>query len=120
MPKGPPPVRKQPVLDDWVLESIKRAGGQHDEASGHFGEMWIRDCDTREEAREYVRALHRAARRLTRSGKAAVGIHANLLKSGAGYAVQFWACDKETARRIVKEKYGPDETQWPYFRRRAS
>jgi hypothetical protein len=114
MPQGAPPQRKQPVLDDWVKHSVSQAKAVHDQ-DGHYAWLWIDDLHDRLEAREYIRALHRAARRLHTRGILAVGIRAEIVKAGAGYRVHWAAVDKDIARRKVIEKYGPDKTKWPYY-----
>lgn len=122
MPRGPAPgwrERKQPVLDSWVLASISAAKGTPG-SDGHYGELHITDLATRDEAREYVRALHRSGRYLTKYSQYQVGIRAHVKRSGRRYYVQFWAVDKIAAKAHILEKYGPDRSKWPYDPRRRS
>lgn len=124
MPRGPGPAwraRKPPVLDDWVMASVQRAGGpgKHHPATGHYGELVI-VCATGDEAREYSRALYRSARYLHKWRLADVGISADRPKKrpDGKWGLKFRAVDKTLARNHVMEKYGPDRTQWPYDPRR--
>jgi hypothetical protein len=123
MPRGPAPSwrqRKQPVLDEWVLHSITRANGKP-AADGHYAEMRIAKIGSRDEAREYIRSLHRSGRYLTRWSQYNIGVRAEIIKDGSQYLVRFWAVDKLAARKYILEKYGPDRSKWPYDpRRRAS
>jgi hypothetical protein len=116
MPNRAPPQRKQPVLDDWVKHSVSQARAVHDD-DGHYAWLVIGDLHDRAEAREYVRGLHRAARRLHSRQILAVGCRAEIIqdRKNGGYKVRFAAVDKEIARRKVIEKYGPDKTKWPYY-----
>jgi hypothetical protein len=107
------------VLDDWVLASIQRANSKTDE-QGHYGELHIGGLATRDEASEYVRALHRSGRYLTRYSQYEVGVRAKIHKSGRTYKIQFWAVDKTAARAYVLAKYGPDRSKWPYDPRRKA
>jgi hypothetical protein len=123
VPRGPAPQwrqRKQPVLDDWLIASIQRAGGKPGDG-GHYGELHITGIATRPEAGEFVRALHRSGRFLCKYSEYQVGIHAKIRKNGNGWKVIFSAVDKTAAKAYVLEKYGPDRSKWPYDpRRRAS
>lgn len=115
MPNGGPPQRKQPVLDNWIKHSVSQAKAVHDD-DGHYAWLIIGDLRDRPEAREYVRALHRAARRLHTTGVLHVGARAEIERDAkGGYRVRFAAVDKDIARRKVAEKYGPDKTKWPYY-----
>lgn len=114
MPRGPAPgwrARKEPVLDDWIQASVAQAGGKHDD-SGQYAELHITGLAGLEEAREYVRALHRAGRYLGFS------VHAKHQRAGRGYIVRFRAIDKTHARAFVMQRYGTDRSRWPYDPRR--
>jgi hypothetical protein len=120
MPRGAAPgwkQRKPPVLDDWILASISGAGGRPG-TDGHYAERHIAGLGSREEAREYVRALHRCGRWLTRWTQYDIGVRAHILKQGDRYRVQFWAVDKTAARQHVLTTYGTDRSYWPYDPRR--
>jgi hypothetical protein len=90
---------------------VRRAGGRHDDA-GRYAELHIRDLADSEEAREYVRALHRSGRFLGYS------VHARVSRAGNSHVVIFRAIDKTHARQHVLQKYGPDRAKWPYDPRR--
>lgn|SRR5487761_1147881 len=121
MPRGPAPPwrqRKEPVLDAYILASISEAGGKHHPRTGHYATLIIEGLESREQAREYIRALHRAGVHLTKYGIASVGISAKIIKRGKTYDIQFAAIDKMLARAHIIEKYGPDRSKWPYDPRR--
>lgn len=121
MPRGPAPgwrARKEPVVDHWVLASIDRAKGRHDK-TGHYADVVIAKIATRDEAREWVRALHRSGRYLTKYTRHQVGIHTDRpVRDGNGWKLTFRAVDKAYARKSVIDRYGPDRTKWPYDPRR--
>jgi hypothetical protein len=119
MPRGAAPAwrqRKEPVRDDWVLASIQRR--PRPGPDGHHAELHITGLDTREMAREEIRALHRSARFLTKYSEHNVGVRAHIRKTSSGYYVQFWAVDKTAAKKYVLDTYGPDRSKWPYDPRR--
>lgn len=120
MPRGPVPDwrrRKEPVVDDWILASVQRAGGlgKHHPETGHYAELVITKLATREEADEYRRALFRCAHYLNRTRRAAVSMSADRPeRTAAGYQVRFRAVDKTLARQHVMQRYGTDRSKWPY------
>jgi len=123
MPRGPAPTwraRKEPVVDDWILESVKRAGGigSHHPVTGHYSELVIDDLATRTEAEEYRKALFRCAYYLHRTGQAPVSMNAKIEQSGTGFQIRFKAVDKTLARAHVLARYGNDRSKWPYDPRR--
>ena len=121
MPRGPAPgwrQRKQPVLDDYLLASIHQAGGKHHPETGHYAQLVIAGCASMDEAREYVRGLHRSGRYLVKYAIADIGINAKIRKNDGKFDVEFSAVDKAMARKHVIEKYGPDRSKWPYDPRR--
>lgn len=121
MPRGPSPVwkqRKEPILDAHVLASINQAGGKYDPETGHYAVIRYTGCDTRERAAEIKRALHRSAMYLHRHKIASVGMHAEIIREGDTFTVEYRAVDKTMARKYVVEKYGTDPNKYPYFARR--
>lgn len=122
MPRGPAPGwrrRKDPVLDPHVLASVEQAGGIGRHTNGHYATLWIRGLESREEADEWKRALHRSARYLDRTGAAAVGVTTKIHRVGGGkYEIEFKAIDKVYAKQYMLDKYGPDRSKWPYDPRR--
>jgi hypothetical protein len=104
--------RKEPIRDPWLNESIARAAGKHHPKTGHYAELVIGDCASREEAQEEVRALHRAGRRL------GVSVIAGIEKRGKLYDVRFRAVHKDYGRAHIVAKYGTDRSKWPYDPRR--
>jgi hypothetical protein len=121
MPRGSPPQwrqRKPPVLDAWILASVREAGGQFDAATGRYKTLRIAGLADRAEAREYIRALHRSGVFLTKYAIADVGIHAKIIRGDTGYTVEFAAVDKAMARKHIIETYGADRSKWPYDPRR--
>lgn len=114
MPRGDPPrwrARKEPVLDAWIQASVAQASGQPGEA-GRYAELHVTGLAGAEDAKEYVRALHRAARRLGYS------VHARTVRDGPAHRVVFTAIDKTAARAWVLATYGTDRSKWPYDPRR--
>lgn len=105
-------------MDAYILASINQAGGKHHPETGHYATLKYTGCDTRERAQEIKRALHRSAMYLHRRKIASVGMHAEIVKDGDTYTVEFRAVDKALARKHVIEKYGEDPNKWPYFARR--
>jgi hypothetical protein len=94
---------------------VQQAGGRHHPETGHYAPLTISGCKDIHEAREYVRALHRSGRYLTRWKVADIGVAAKVVKGqGTKYDIQFTAIDKSLARKHVLEKYGPDKAKWPY------
>lgn len=123
MPRGPAPqwrARKEPILDDWIMESVNRAGGigKHDSVTGHYSELIIADLGSKEEAEEYRRALFRCAYYLHRTGTAPLSMNAKIEKTATGYQIRFKAVDKVMARAHVLAKFGSDRSRWPYDPRR--
>lgn len=123
MPRGPTPQwrrRKEPILDDWILESIERAGGigKHHPQTGHYAELVISDLADKAEAAEYKRALFRCAHYLTRTAQVPVSMSADIERDGRKYRIRFRAVDKTLARQHVMAKYGNDRSKWPYDPRR--
>src|SRR5487761_503395 len=119
MPRGPAPgwaVRKQPVLDDYIMASVAQSGGlgKHHPQTGHYGELVIRGLATRDEALEYKRALYRCSHYLSRHGVAPLSMNAKIESTGDGFQVRFSAVDKTLARQHVLARYGPDRSKWPY------
>lgn len=119
MPRGPGPrwrARKPPVLDDWLMTSVERAGGpgRHHPQTGHYAELVIACADVTE-AREYTRALYRSARHLHRWRIADIGVSVDRIKKRDGkWIVTFRAVDKTLAKNHVMQKYGKDRSRWPY------
>ena len=120
MPRGPAPqwtLRKQPVVDDYILASIEQAGGigRYDPATGHYPEMVIKGLASKEEAAEWKSALWRCAHYLSRKDIAPVSmVSVKIEPDGNGFKIRFRAGDKTYARKRVIEKYGPDRSKWPY------
>lgn len=121
MPRGAAPGwrrRQEPVLDDWLMASMHRAGGKHHPETGHYAELVI-VCDSVEEAREHSKALYRSARYLHKWRLADIGVSTDRPKKKNGkFIVTFRAVDKTLARKHVMEKYGEDRSKWPYDPRR--
>jgi len=116
MPRGPAPAwrhRKEPVLDHWLQASIDRAGGKPDER-GWYAEMHIRGLGDRDEAQEYVRALHRSKRHT------GLSLTAEIIRDGDGYRVVFHVITKTAGRQYMLDKYGPDRSKWPYDPKRKN
>jgi len=124
MPRGPAPAwrtRKQPVVDDYILAAVSRAGGlgSHD-ADGHYGVMVIRKLADRDEAAEYKSALFRCAHYMARHGIAAVSVsQADIERDGSGYKITFRISDKTMARKYQLENRGTDRSKWSYDPRRG-
>jgi hypothetical protein len=123
MPRGPAPAwraRKEPVVDDWIMASVERAGGigKHHPTTGHYAELVITDLADKAEADEYKRALFRCAHYLNRTGQAPLSMSAKVERDGAKYKITFRAVDKTLARAHVLAKYGNDRSKWPYDPRR--
>ena len=120
MPRGPGPAwraRKPPVLDDWLMASVHRAGGlgRHHPETGHYGELVI-ECADATEARDHAQALYRAARYMAKWRIADIGVSVDRPKktSDGKWRVTFRAVDKTLARAHVMAKYGKDRSKWPY------
>ncbi len=123
MPRGSAPAwrqRKPPVLDSWILASISQAGGRYHPETGRYATLYITGLADREEAKEYVRALHRCGVYLTKYAIADVGVHAEIKRSAGAYSVAFAAVDKAMARKHIIDTYGPDRSRWPYDPRRRN
>ena len=119
MPRSPAPLwrmRKEPVLDELVMESIRQAGGHghFDPETGWYATLVYRGCATRERAMEIRQALFRAAGYLHKHGAASVSMAAKVIKDGDEFAVEFRAVDKDKARQYILSKHGPDISKWPY------
>lgn len=120
MPRGPQPgwrARKPPILDDWLMTSVDRAGGlgAHHPETGHYGELVIACADVTE-AREHAQALYRCARYLSKYRIADIGVSVDRPRKGQGgkWLLTFRAVDKTLARNHVMTKYGNDRSKWPY------
>lgn len=121
MARGPGPgwrARKPPVLDDWLMASVDRAGGlgRHHPESGHYGELVIICADVTE-AREHSQALYRSARHLHRWRIADIGVSVDRprkRRTDGKWLLTFRAVDKTLARNHVMQKYGSDRSKWPY------
>jgi hypothetical protein len=114
MPRGAAPpwrARKEPILDNHLHASVTQAGGVHDER-GHYAELVYAGCESRERAKEIVRALHRSAYHL------GVSVTAKPEKSGDTWSVRYKAINKEHAKAYVLGTYGSDRSKWPYDPRR--
>jgi hypothetical protein len=123
MPRGPAPAwraRKQPVTDDYLLASVSRAGGlgKHHPGTGHYSELVIRGLDTKEEAAEWKRSLHRCAYFLHKNGIADISVKTKIERDGKKYAIRFTAINKAHVYRFMIERYGEDRSLWPYDPRR--
>ena len=123
MPRGPSPAwraRKEPVVDDWILASVAKAGGlgKHHPQTGHYADLIIRGLADKEEAMEWRRALFRCAHYLNRTKQAPLSMSAKIERDGKGYRIVFRAVDKTLARAHVLARYGPDRSKWPYDPRR--
>lgn len=121
MPRGAAPEwrrRKEPVVDDWIMASVNRAGGigQHHPTTGHYATLVITGLASKEEADEYRRALHRCAHYLNRTGTAPVSMAADraVRQVDGTYSITFRSVDKTLARAHVLAKYGSDRSRWPY------
>src|SRR5581483_12118532 len=117
MPRGPGPgwrARKAPVLDDWLMTSVERAGGhgRHHPETGHYGDLVI-VCDDITEARQYSQALYRSARHLHRWRIADIGVSVDRprKRKDGKYILTFRAVDKTLARAHVMQKYGSDRSK---------
>ena len=104
--------RKEPILDTHLQASIDQASGVHDE-NGHYATLVYTGCDTRERAKEIVRALHRSGQHMGLSVSATV----HPADDGT-FNVQYKAIDKAHARAYVLAHYGPDRSKWAYDPRR--
>jgi hypothetical protein len=123
MPRGSAPPwrqRKPPVLDSWIMASIQQAGGKYNPQTGRYATLRINGLASRDEAKEYVRALHRCGVFLAKWAIADVGVHTKIIKGQDGYTVEFTAVDKAMARKHIIDTYGPDRSRWPYDPRRRS
>jgi len=125
MPRGPAPswrVRKEPVVDHYILASVNQAGGlgRHHPQTGHYGTLVINDLADAAEADEYRRALYRCAHYLNRTGTAPLSMSADKPVRGINgrYSITFRAVDKTLARQHVLQRYGADRSRWPYDPRR--
>ena len=123
MPRGQAPEwrrRKEPIVDEYILASISKAGGlgRHHPETGHYATLIIRGLKDREEAGEWSRALYRCAHYLNRTGQAAVSMSAKIRRANGGYEIEFRAVDKTLAKAHVLAKYGADRSKWPYDPRR--
>lgn len=116
MPRGAAPpwrARKEPILDSHLYASVTQANGVHHPETGHYATLVYAGCETRERAKEIVRALHRSGMHLGFS------VSAKIIKAGNGtFNVEYRAIDKAMARKHVVDKYGPDRSKWPYDPRR--
>jgi hypothetical protein len=94
-------MRKSPDLSHYIQASKDAAGGVHDPATGHFGELHHTGCESRERALEIKRALFRAA------GYHKCSVAVRIVQDADGtHRVIFTAIDKEHARAYVKARYG--------------
>lgn len=105
--------RKEPILDSHLQASIDQAAGRHNE-QGHYSTLVYTGCETRERAKDIVRALYRSARYLKCS------VSAMVKPAGDGtFNVEYKAISKAHARAYILEKYGPDRSRWPYSPRKG-
>jgi hypothetical protein len=111
MPRAGAPLwkrRLEPILDAHLQASVSQAGGVHD-SGGHYATILYTGCDTRDRAKEIVRALHRSGYHLGLSVAAAVKPAVD-----GTFNVEYHAIDKAHARAYVLAKYGPDRSKWAY------
>lgn len=126
MPRGPAPgwrARKQPVVDDWIMAAVTRAGGlgKHHPQTGHYQTLIIDGLKDREEADEWKKALFRCAHWMSRNGIAPVSVTIKIEPvKGAGYQIRYGVYDKTMARKHIMEKHGTDRSKWPYDPRRRN
>lgn len=120
MPRGPGPGwrrRKPPILDEHLMESVRRAGGigKHHPETGHYADLVIL-CDDITEAREHSQALYRCARYMCKWRIADIGVYPDKPKKrrDGKFILTFRAVDKTLARAHVMQKYGKDRSKWPY------
>lgn len=123
MPRGPAPTwraRKEPVVDDWIMAAVAKAGGigRHHPQSGLYQTLVIKGLDTREEADEWRKALYRCAHWMSRNGVAAVSVTIKIERATNGYLIRYSVYDKVMARKHILEKHGTDRSKWPYDPRR--
>ena len=112
MPRGALPEyrrRKEPVLDDHLRASVERANGTPDPETGKYATLIYAGCESRERAKEIVRALYRSARYV----KVSVATVIHPANDGT-FNVEFTAINKAHARKYVLEKYGTDRSKWAY------
>ena len=98
--------RKEPILDAHLSASVDQASGVHNE-NGHYATLVYTGCDTRERAKEIVRALHRSGQTL---GSKSVSATVKPAVDGT-FNVEYKAINKEHARAYVLEKYGTDRVK---------
>jgi hypothetical protein len=116
MPRGNQRLRKEPITDDWIWESIKRGGGlgNHHPRTGHYATLTMR-CDNADEAAEYRRSLFRCAYYLARTGQAPVSVFMEPVeRAGGKFVFDFTIVDKSYARSHHLAKRGKDRSKWPY------
>lgn len=116
MPRGPRPgwrTRMEPVTDEYILASVRQAGGKHD-ASGHYATLRIRGLASREEANEWRKSLHRCALWMMRNGVAELSVSPLVKRDGKTWMVEFVAISKVHARAYHLATHGTDKSQWPY------
>lgn len=114
--------RMEPITDDWILASVQRAGGmgRHHPETGKYAELVITGLDSREQAAEYRRSLHRCALWLLRNRGYDIGMSSDppARQPDGSWAVAFRATDKTFSRNYVLQRYGSDRSRWPYDPRR--
>lgn len=103
------------VVDGWLLETMQRVDGKHDSENGHYAHTWIRGLESRAHAEEVKKAIHRCGYYMFKKGTAYITGKAWVHKNADGtFDVEFAAIHKDYAYASVIQKYGPDQTKWPY------
>jgi hypothetical protein len=102
-------------MDDYVRASINHVNGKHHPDTGHYGSLVINGLESKEEAAEYKRALHRSAYWLHKHAGLNCSMSAQVKKNtDKTYRIEYKVIDKDYARASMIERYGPDQENWPY------
>jgi hypothetical protein len=117
VPKGPSPQwnrRKEPVLDDYLRESINGSGGEHDPVTGWYATKHIGGMANRDEVKEVIRAFHRSARHL------GVSVATKAIPNpNGGWLIEYAAINKAHARAFVAQHYGDRPPYNPHQKRES-
>ncbi len=112
-----PPQRKLPILDGYILASVRQIGyglGNYD-AEGHYSTLVIRGLPSRPTAQEWKRGLYRAALYLTRHGTPVSVSRADIARDGLrGWKITYRISDKERAKQHQEAAHGTDPARWAY------
>jgi hypothetical protein len=103
------------VVDGWLLETMQRVDGKHHPETGHYAHTWIRGLESRADAEEIKKAIHRCGFYMFKKGWAHIMGKAWVHKNPDGtFSVEFAAIHKDFAYAHVIKTYGPDPSKWPY------